>query len=440
MVFPLPAMAGEVFVWARPRARRRRGFELHGVSSHASAAAKGRAVTYRPSIAERISWTGRQLRSSELNLLLALASCGDWETGQKCLPKWRTLIARSGLSRATVARTLVRLQDPSQPGGPWIVATSRRHRNTTTYDICLHRLATAPPAAQQVPMTPLLDAAEDAECVNFESQNETQNKFESQNETQKPDFESQNETPLTVLPVFKNVPVPVRTHSTRARDGRSDRIHTPDGQVAEVQSEPEQRTRDLPLVGAAPPPRCAHPHAHAWCAGRVHVPKALHFQFLDRLDTRPGESPQAKAGRLIAFYASVNAALPADQPIGEDDFKFWRRQFAAAFAATPQTTRDAWRRAVMAPVLSEEQRATVAARQQQRAATDEAADEAAARAYDQITADARAELERQADAELQGYRSRMTAKAYAESLRAAAIRLLKQEGVIQRRNAERKQG
>jgi hypothetical protein len=95
----------------------------------------------------------------------------------------------------------------------------------------------------------------------------------------------------------------------------------------------------LPLVGPVPPPRCPHPHAHAWCEGRVHVPRNLHFEFLDRLDTRPGESTAQKAGRLVAFYADAMRRLPATQAV-PDPYLFWKAAYvawvtAAAAVAAP---------------------------------------------------------------------------------------------------------
>ena len=92
---------------------------------------------------------------------------------------------------------------------------------------------------------------------------------------------------------------------------------SPRAREAEVNSDDGAQGREtvanadvLPLLGHAPPPRCAHPHAHAWCNGRVHVPRALHVEFLDRLGTRPGETRADKAGRLIARYAADQAQLP----------------------------------------------------------------------------------------------------------------------------------
>lgn len=71
-----------------------------------------------------------------------------------------------------------------------------------------------------------------------------------------------------------------------------------------------------------------HPHKHAWCEGRVHVPRDLHFELLDALGTQPGESPSAKAGRLIAFYAATMAAIPPTQDLDtKNGYKFWNHAF-----------------------------------------------------------------------------------------------------------------
>jgi hypothetical protein len=248
-----------------------------------------------PSIALRIAWTSARMTSAQAKVLQALASCGDWETGRNCYPKWDTLVARSGLSRSTVARTLPQLEDAAQPGGPWIRATSRRHRHATNYDICVDRLATRPPKEQQVSLSSLPE---------FECQSETQTPLGSQNDTQDSEFESQNDTPTGTPDLDQE-----RTHTTRARE--------------DAPPEPA-----LQILGAVPPARCAHPHRHAWCAGRVHVPRDLHFEFLDKLGTLPGESPAAKAGRLIAFYAATMRHLSDEATIG-DSYAFWKAAYHA---------------------------------------------------------------------------------------------------------------
>lgn len=264
-------------------------------------------VTHAPSIALRIAWTSGRLWSAGAKVLLALASCGDFETGRRCYPNWATLVARSGLSRATVARTLVRLEDPTQPGGPWIIATARRHRHATVYDICADRLASRPPKEQQVTLPPLIVLPTVESQPPFESQNETQTSIvESQIETQDPQFESQNETPTGTPDLDQE-----RTHTPRARE------------AAEPSPDPA-----LPLIGPTPPPRCQHPQRHAWCGGRVHVPRELHVEFLDRLHTEPGESPGGKAQRLTAFYADTMRHLPPHVAVA-DAYTFWKAAYKA---------------------------------------------------------------------------------------------------------------
>jgi len=54
----------------------------------------------------------------------------------------------------------------------------------------------------------------------------------------------------------------------------------------------------------------------------------LHFEFLDRLGARPGETPAEKVGRLIAFYAEDQAGLPASQSVA-DPFVYWKAAFTA---------------------------------------------------------------------------------------------------------------
>jgi len=267
-------------------------------------------MTYRPSIAERIAWTSGRLGSAEARVLVALWSCGDYETGHNCRPYVKTIVGRSGLSRATVFRALASLREKDQPGGPWIVAV-RRHRRPTVYDLCLDRLAIRPPKEQQMTIAAMVDH-------NLESQNETQEKLESHFETQDPDLESQNETPTS----DPDLDLEVRTHTPRARE-------------ADHNSESQIETQGLPLLGPTPPTRCAHPHAHAWCEGRVHVPRDLHFEFLDKLGTQPGESPAQKSGRLVAFYARTLQHLSPSATIG-DSYAFWK----GAYLAWVQHTRE----------------------------------------------------------------------------------------------------
>jgi len=64
----------------------------------------------------------------------------------------------------------------------------------------------------------------------------------------------------------------------------------------------------------------------------VHVPKKLHTELLAKMGRLAGETTAGQETRLIAFYVQTSANLPSHQPIGVDDYKFWRRAFAEAFA------------------------------------------------------------------------------------------------------------
>ncbi len=72
---------------------------------------------------------------------------------------------------------------------------------------------------------------------------------------------------------------------------------------------------------------------HAWCDGRVHVPKELHQELLAKLGRFPNESAAAQEARLRAFYVQTCAALPPYEPIGVSEFTFWNRAFTATFAS-----------------------------------------------------------------------------------------------------------
>jgi hypothetical protein len=229
----------------------------------------------------------------------------------------QTIVARSGLSRATVTRALARLRNLQQPGGPWIVVTNWRRRHATTYDLCLDRLATHPPKARQIDLVttvvdePELEAHGDPE---LEAQNEPSTELEAQNEPSTPELEAQNEPPISLKER-------TYTHTLRAREDAS----TPTADA------------DLPLLGQPPLPRCAHPNSHAWCDGRVHVPRALHFEFLDRLGAVPGETRAEKAGRLVAFYAADQAQLAPATSV-PNPFAYWNAAFTAWIAQPPSAS------------------------------------------------------------------------------------------------------
>jgi hypothetical protein len=96
-----------------------------------------------------------------------------------------------------------------------------------------------------------------------------------------------------------------------------------------------------PQAGAPQRPPTAHPW-HAWCGGRVHVPKELHAEFLAKIGRLSGESDVGREARLFAFYAAECSSIADDQPIVGNDYKFWRGAFSARFASVaPQQSRRA---------------------------------------------------------------------------------------------------
>jgi len=99
---------------------------------------------------------------------------------------------RSGLSRSTLWRTLLGLE---QATPPWITA-KRRHRHATTYALVLDRLATG--AMAKVPMRTYKSEFQiETQTAKSEFQIETQRgRSEFQIETQPPRSEFQIETPI----------------------------------------------------------------------------------------------------------------------------------------------------------------------------------------------------------------------------------------------------
>lgn len=139
-------------------------------------------MTYRLSIVERIAAT-TGLRPSAKQVLLALARSAHFETGMNAHPSLETLVTRSGLSRATVARCLVSLE-----ADEWIIATSRRHRHATTYAIALDRLATNASGTKVVSRNDGSESQSETQhapdlSLTLDDQSLTFVKFESQNET-----------------------------------------------------------------------------------------------------------------------------------------------------------------------------------------------------------------------------------------------------------------
>jgi hypothetical protein len=95
----------------------------------------------------------------------------------------------------------------------------------------------------------------------------------------------------------------------------------------------------VPAAAPRPPTTRQKPLAYkarvdvAW-PGRPPVPAGLHAEFIDKL----GGDPEAARQRLLAWYPE--AAAPYDgQPIGDDDFSFWRHRFRDWQGTTRQLAR-----------------------------------------------------------------------------------------------------
>jgi len=109
----------------------------------------------------------------------------------------------------------------------------------------------------------------------------------------------------------------------------------------------------LPLIGAVPRPRTNPallgpialdgqlPRDHLRCVapcGRVCVPLKVHRQFIRQL----GGDPDTRDSELRAWYVRTLAAIPGDQPIGDDPYRFWWAHFEAEFpSAAPTSSRRA---------------------------------------------------------------------------------------------------
>lgn len=79
------------------------------------------------------------LRPVDRQVLKALATFTDFETGKNAHPKIKSLVARARLPKRTVERSLQHLRaDGWTVARPW-------HRHATTYDIVLDRLVAASP-------------------------------------------------------------------------------------------------------------------------------------------------------------------------------------------------------------------------------------------------------------------------------------------------------
>jgi len=129
------------------------------------------------------------------------------------------------------------------------------------------------------------------------------------------------------LPLPLDVAVAVDVAGTRARDVQ---------QLLRTTT-----TTAAPLAAAATPPRpggrpCRWAGtSHAWCAGRVHVPRDFHFEERRKLARRPGETEADLDAQLFARYAQVLAAIPDTQELPrETEFTFWKRMLRSAPSGT----------------------------------------------------------------------------------------------------------
>jgi hypothetical protein len=89
-----------------------------------------------------------------------------------------------------------------------------------------------------------------------------------------------------------------------------------------------------PGTPAAAKPLAYRPRVDVAWPGRPPVPGSLHVEFVQKLGGDPDEAER----RLREWYP-VAAAAWADQPIGDDDFRFWRARFREWQGTTVGTTR-----------------------------------------------------------------------------------------------------
>ncbi len=65
---------------------------------------------------------------------------------------------------------------------------------------------------------------------------------------------------------------------------------------------------------------------HAWCDGRVHVPRPFHDEERRKLARSPGETDADLDAHLFARYAQILAAIPDTEAIADaNEFVFWKR-------------------------------------------------------------------------------------------------------------------
>lgn len=201
-------------------------------------------MTYRLSIVERIAAT-TGLRPSAKQVLLALARSAHFETGMNAHPSLETLVLRTGLSRATVARCLVSLE-----ADEWIVATSRRHRHATNYAIVLDRLATNASGTKVVSRDHGSESQIETQTapdlsLTLDDLSLTFDKFESQNETP---------IPSTYHGTYLQAPAlragsPPAAADAAAEKGESD---APQPTAASADLRADRRDHSIDATGGAP--------------------------------------------------------------------------------------------------------------------------------------------------------------------------------------------
>ena len=102
-------------------------------------------------------------------------------------------------------------------------------------------------------------------------------------------------------------------------------------QSREEESRGETETETERLAAAPPPltgPRICPPNKkHAWCDGRMHVPRFVHEEF-QRISTPEFD--------LLRWYAVTDLAW-ADKTIGDDAPTFWRARWREEHGTTQQT-------------------------------------------------------------------------------------------------------
>lgn len=89
-----------------------------------------------------------------------------------------------------------------------------------------------------------------------------------------------------------------------------------------------------PATAGKPKPLAYKPRIDVAWPGRPPVPSALHAEFIDKL----GGDPEEARTQLLAWYPEA-AAPYENQPIGDDDFAFWRHRFREWVGSTRQPAR-----------------------------------------------------------------------------------------------------